>query len=276
MAKLTYQCGIFLTVAAFVLLLCGCISTTSPVVYTDNPKKDFEILGEVTYHSKMALPGIQKNGFTALLAAARTKYPDCDYVIDIMIDRKTTFVLFIFPYTNYVMRGTAIKYILRNSDGEIISKPIPSISASQESSDILNTVATASMSPGNTSEQLQSSSPPRQVEFQVGSNSGWPSDSIFRNSGLPRLRQPAGTVATYNSVNSFLTIFLKNGNQGTVDELISAIESVNQNNKFMHLNGIYTSNLLMPSALRDYSNNRSWIVKIELRYGGVILSTQFS
>jgi len=117
MAKLTYQCGIFLTVTAFVLLLCGCISTTSPVVYTDNPKKDFEILGEVTYDSKMSIPGIQKNGFTALLAAARTKYPNCDYVIDIMIDKKTTFVLFIFPHTNYVMRGTAIRYIKMNQNG---------------------------------------------------------------------------------------------------------------------------------------------------------------
>jgi hypothetical protein len=79
------------------------------VIYTDNPKKDFTILGEVTYDSSV-MGVTQKNGFRALLQVAKNQYPDCDYVIDVMIDKQTTIFLF-FIFTNFTMRGTAIKYV---------------------------------------------------------------------------------------------------------------------------------------------------------------------
>ena len=87
----------------------------------------------------MLLPEIQKNGYNALLAAARILYPDCDYIIDIMIDHKKTLVFFMFPKFNYVMRGTAIQYIYRNVNGEIISRP----NQTQNSSltNVINTVS---------------------------------------------------------------------------------------------------------------------------------------
>ena len=112
----TNRLGVLTVVILFAVCSLNCISTTSPVVYTDNPKKDFIILGEVTYESNMYIPEIQKNGYTALLAAAKRKYPNCDYVIDIMVDHKKTLVFFVYPFDNYVMRGTAIQYIRNNSE----------------------------------------------------------------------------------------------------------------------------------------------------------------
>ena len=106
----------------FVLALyfTSCISTTSPLVYTDNPGKDFIVLGEVSYSSNV-------NGYMALLAAAKKKYPNCDYVIDIMIDRQTTLILFIFSRDNYVMRGTAIRYTRNTSEEQSsMNEVIPS------------------------------------------------------------------------------------------------------------------------------------------------------
>ena len=39
----------------------------------------------------------------------RKKYAGCDYMIDVMVDEKTT-VFFFFKFSSYSMRGTAIQY----------------------------------------------------------------------------------------------------------------------------------------------------------------------
>ena len=95
---------------AVLLLVLGCtITSTVPLVYTNNESVKFQILGEVKYESSGQV------GYSDLLRAARALYPDCDYVIDIMIDKKTvTTILFFFKIGEVVtntMRGTAIKYI---------------------------------------------------------------------------------------------------------------------------------------------------------------------
>jgi len=95
---------------AVLLLVLGCtITSTTPLVYTNNESVKFQILGEVKYESSDHI------GYSELLKAARALYPDCDYVIDIMIDKKTvTTMLFFFKVGESVtntMRGTAIKYI---------------------------------------------------------------------------------------------------------------------------------------------------------------------
>ena len=115
----------FGTACAVVLLVSACsstttVTTTAPFVYTNNEKAEFEILGEIMYESGNQI------GYIELLKAARNMYPDCDYVIDIMIDHrvaistKLSFFLFKFlklgpPQVNmreiYMMRGTAIKYV---------------------------------------------------------------------------------------------------------------------------------------------------------------------
>jgi len=86
---------------------CTSVSTT-PHFYTSTTTAGFEVLGEVIYESA------DKVGFIELLRAARRLYPDCDYVIDIMIDRRdtttTSFGAKTIKNTTWIMRGTAIKY----------------------------------------------------------------------------------------------------------------------------------------------------------------------
>jgi len=92
------------------LLVLDCtITTTVPLVYTNNENVKFQILGEIKHESS------DRTGYSELLRAARALYPDCDYVIDIMIDQKKVTKFFFFwkvgeSVTN-TMRGTAIKYI---------------------------------------------------------------------------------------------------------------------------------------------------------------------
>ena len=93
----------------FFLLVSACTTiTTTPHFYSNNPNANFEILGEVIYESST------RSGYTELLRAARNLYPETDFVIDIMIDRRevTTqfFNLKAVTDTTWVMRGTAIRY----------------------------------------------------------------------------------------------------------------------------------------------------------------------
>jgi len=109
--------GIICTLA--LLLASACSSTkvstgTIPFLYTFSDT-DFVILGEIFYESK------ERPGYIELLKAARNLYPDCDYVIDIMIDQRTTtrrettnYIMTVFQSvetdTTWLMRGTAIRY----------------------------------------------------------------------------------------------------------------------------------------------------------------------
>ena len=110
---------IFLAAACLVLLFINsCVSVreySNPHFYT-HTSTEYEILGEVILESS------ERVGFVELLRAARNLYPDCDYVIDIMMDQKvtetirTTFAIIgIYQTTEtdiiWIMRGTAIKYI---------------------------------------------------------------------------------------------------------------------------------------------------------------------
>ena len=110
----------FLLVCVFVTLIVGCKST-GPFHYTFSEATNYTILGEVTFVSSDAIAGaigsksastdllVSGGGYTSLLAAAREKYPNCDYVIDVMVDTKVTNYL-IAQSVVYIMRGTAIRY----------------------------------------------------------------------------------------------------------------------------------------------------------------------
>jgi len=109
----------------FFLSVFACKSTTVttstvPLIYTDDQRTKIEILGEVFYESK------DRVGYIGLLKAARSLYPNCDYVIDIMAEQRITttttttsyFPLFFIKDKQsvnteiiWVMRGTAIRYI---------------------------------------------------------------------------------------------------------------------------------------------------------------------
>jgi hypothetical protein len=71
----------------FPVLACTSSRTTTntiPLAYTDDQRTKIIILGEILYESK------DRIGYIGLLKAARNLYPDCDYVIDIMIDQRVT------------------------------------------------------------------------------------------------------------------------------------------------------------------------------------------
>ena len=118
------KCLIIGMVALLVLFLSGCSTTlaSAPFFYSNNTNYEFIILGEVTYASTT------KYGFQELLKAARSKYPNCDYVIDVMVDStiETTSYLLSFLFktkavVTYSMRGTAIQYIQNISGKQAIS-----------------------------------------------------------------------------------------------------------------------------------------------------------
>jgi len=117
MAKKKNWLGILVIVLVFGMSVAACSSTTIttttvPLLYTNNENTAFEILGEVLYESK------DRAGYIGLLKAARDLYPDCDYVIDIMAERRITTETKVFSGRSsqietditWVMRGTAIKY----------------------------------------------------------------------------------------------------------------------------------------------------------------------
>lgn len=105
--KKIFEVGILFSV---LLLILSCVSiATTPFLYTNNTNTNFEILGEIIYESSNRI------GYTELLRAARKLYPDCDFVIDLMIDQKETTTRFFFYKSlkniTWLMRGTAIKYV---------------------------------------------------------------------------------------------------------------------------------------------------------------------
>ena len=110
MRNMIFKKAIFFGTICLVLLSINACSTvtTTPHFYSSSVTTGFEVLGEVIYESA------DKIGFVELLRAARKIYPDCDYVIDIMIDRRDTtinaFGLKSVKSTTWIMRGTAIKY----------------------------------------------------------------------------------------------------------------------------------------------------------------------
>jgi len=96
--------GLLIVLCVVGILILGCTSLTAPLQYTNNENISYVILGEVTYE------GSEHVGYTDLLKAAKAKYPDCNYVVDVMVDVKRV-AIFGWPISQtYYMRGTAVKY----------------------------------------------------------------------------------------------------------------------------------------------------------------------
>ena len=108
---------VFLGMLIMALLLSmvttGC-TTTVPVLYSDNLNREFTILGEVIYKPS----GGGNQGLIEFLEEARKQYPETDYVIDVMVDNRTTRLLWIFNIRSNWFRGTAIKY-----NHDLVSNP---------------------------------------------------------------------------------------------------------------------------------------------------------
>jgi hypothetical protein len=107
MEKKNLWLGILVLVLGMTVM--GC-STTAPVFYSNNSNKEFIILGEVTYIAGTVF-GKDKQGFLDFFAEVKKKYPNADYVIDVMVDTREGRRLIFFKRFNYMYRGTAIQYV---------------------------------------------------------------------------------------------------------------------------------------------------------------------
>ncbi|MCL1993877.1 MAG: hypothetical protein FWG66_13115 [Spirochaetes bacterium] len=107
MARKKFLLGMLVLV--FAMLAVGCVTRfTTPIFYAQSPGRDFVVLGEVRIEGR----GV---GFDNLMEEARRRYPNADFVVDVMVDERvtTTRLLFIFTFTNQttILRGTAIQYV---------------------------------------------------------------------------------------------------------------------------------------------------------------------
>jgi hypothetical protein len=93
------------------VLVMGCASTV-PVFYSNNSNTEYEILGRVVYEGTIGMFGEYEAGFTNLLNAAKKKYPECDFVIDVTIDKEARLLFgYMMISGRYIMQGTAVKYV---------------------------------------------------------------------------------------------------------------------------------------------------------------------
>jgi hypothetical protein len=134
-----YMKNVLLVIVSYLLLfmISSCITTTNvvPLIYTNNQNTEFEILGTFTHKSTIPM------GYVDIYNIAKTRYPETDFVIDIVIDQhiiKTSYHIIVFLLKQifsadfgktetvkyeYVMRGTAIQYMQKKYNIQEISIP---------------------------------------------------------------------------------------------------------------------------------------------------------
>lgn len=91
------------------LMLVGCATQMPIAARVDFPQDSakYRILGRVTLEAKAS-----KSGYIKLLEEAKRVYPECDDVVNIMVDATGTKSLIGgITYKNYVMTGIAIDYV---------------------------------------------------------------------------------------------------------------------------------------------------------------------
>ena len=221
MNRVLFVCVVCL--AFMVTVGCVTTTTTSPLVYTNSQSTEFEILGTVFLRSSTSV------GYNTVFEEAKKQFPTTDYVIDIMIDQHeitTTQHFFVHYFLSlfrpstgrqqtryeYTIRGTAISYIRRNAEGEIIAAPTPSVSSAVTPQLFIPGLST---SPSASSARTGSSVPSTLVagQYRVESVSG----QVFRinNAGnFVRVRRGdiiQGTTVIRMDAISALDITDKNG-----------------------------------------------------------------
>lgn len=94
--------------AAFIALAFSACTSMFPVSDAGNfpaGSENYKVLGRVEVETYAA-----KSGYSNLYAEAKEKYPECDDVVNVKVDEKTTTLLFIFRIRKYNMSGIAIGY----------------------------------------------------------------------------------------------------------------------------------------------------------------------
>jgi len=238
---------IFLYGTFLLFIFCSCTSTnvtknTVPHVYTNNISTDIEILGEVFFESK------ERVGYIEILKAGRRLYPDCHFVIDIMIDQfvttttKTTNMIFRKSQTSetdivWIMRGTAVKYKNVSS--------FASLESSQSTRNNVNAGSTVTTTRSNNviDESLVSSTPvvPTRTNIDTRTTNnerGYTVNSVVgnvqyqRNMGDTWAELIVGDILTQNirirtPLNASIILFdgnrtitIQGGREGRIDSLI--------------------------------------------------------
>ena len=110
-AKKLMKSGRAALATAGLLLVLGvfasCVSNAPVQDSTSFPadSSTYKILGRVS------IEGVSKeNGYMKLLEEAQRKYPDCDDVVNIVVDAHQTFFQKLFHSGNYNLSGIAIDY----------------------------------------------------------------------------------------------------------------------------------------------------------------------
>ncbi len=111
MKKMNVKWLVAAALACVVGLFASCTFVRPDWDSTDFPADStkYRILGRVS------IEGINtENGYMKLLEAAQKKYPDCDDVVNVVVDQRSTFFQRVFaPFTgggNYNLSGVAIDY----------------------------------------------------------------------------------------------------------------------------------------------------------------------
>jgi len=234
-----YRRTLFVGMAIFLaLFISGCTTTTTtaPFYYSNNSNYDFIILGEVTYENS------SKIGFQELLKAARSKYKDCDYVIDIMIDSETTtttsILSFLFPPSvsvKYIMRGIAIQYIQNIPEGSEISSPAQNpVTGTRASTQAVIADNSTRVSTPVIITDRSTGAPPARISIADSYTVERLSGQVHRYSGdrwvFIRVGEELGKDTRIRTgmnsslvlVNGSTTITIPAGNIGSIDSLIAS------------------------------------------------------
>ena len=184
--KLLWKNITFLIILILLLISCSTTRTTFPIVYTHSTNTEFEILGTVFYKSSTSV------GYNTIFEEARKQYPATDFVIDIMIDKQEIVTSYHFiakafrllftinmkqkdTKYEYMIRGTAIKYIRRNIDGEIITTSTPTFTSISDSLNIFGSVA------GSTGSDAQNNSNVQKITPSIAANTRFAVVSVNGN-----------------------------------------------------------------------------------------------
>lgn len=96
----------FALIVAFGLLFSSCVSMVP--LQGDNrfpTNLNYKVLGRITTTTFRT-----KTGYVKLLEEAKKQYPECDDIVNIMVDAKSTTIL-IFTFHQYTMSAVAIDYL---------------------------------------------------------------------------------------------------------------------------------------------------------------------
>ena len=208
-----------LFLAFFFFFSCTSINRV-PYIYTNNINTEFEILGEIFIESN------ERVGYIELLNAARNLYPECHFVIDIMMDQIITNKVKPFRRTPEItdiiwrMRCTAIKY------KEI--KPFASLGSTVSDRTSSSTAASTARSTNNFENTLSArennnnysvASVTGQVQSQQANTERWidvKRGDILNRNALIRTSSNS-TLVISDGIN---TITIPGGSQGRIDSLV--------------------------------------------------------